>query len=189
MPLLLVPQRLRAAFHFHPWAVASLRLPEPLLVSSPGRGQCRCPGTQLRCAPFVKVEVRGRGGWSCPRPVSRRAGWALDQMKPHFPSRPSQPGAWAASWFQASRLGPGNHGNGAPVSCWKLESLFRGPRVRLRLDREALWSLGGGLPAGVCEGRGGSQLCLELLETGRPRGPNCVEGIRVRGPTGPSQAL
>lgn len=107
---------------------------------------------------------------------------ALDQMKPHFPSRPSQPGAWAASWFQASRLGPGSPtGNGAPVSCWKLESLFRGPRVRLRLDREALWSLGRGLPAGVW-GAGRFTALPQAAGNGPPSGANLCGGHPCPGP-------
>ena len=73
-------------------------------------------------------------------------------MKPGFPrSWPSQSGAWTASGFQAGGLGPGHPtGDGAPVWCWKLESLFRELRVRLRLDCEALCSLGRGLTAGEC---------------------------------------
>lgn len=72
-----------------------------------------------------------------------------------FPFSPSQPGAWAASWFQASRLGLA-----IPLetellfpACWKLSSPCSGdPEQRLRLDREALWSLGRGLQQ-VCVGR------------------------------------
>lgn len=53
------PQRLRAAVHFHPRAVASLRLPGGLSWSaSPGLTSAGVQGKQLRCAPFVKVEVR-----------------------------------------------------------------------------------------------------------------------------------
>ena len=37
-----------------------------------------------------------------------------------------------------------------------------------------------------CGGRGGSQLCLMLLEMGHPLGPASVEGICVWGPGGPS---
>lgn len=48
---------------------------------------------------------------------------------------------------------------------------------------EALCVSGEGGSQQVCGG-GEVHSLAELLETGRPPGPNCVEGIRVRGPAG-----
>lgn len=57
------PQGLGAAFLFHPWAVASSGFPGGLSWSaSLGLTSEGLQGTQLRCTPFVKLELRV-GGW------------------------------------------------------------------------------------------------------------------------------